>query len=1177
MKKTLSIGFLLCVFSQVTFAQAIYGVFSLPPATNLGEKQIGNINPTSGDISLLGTNTSIEDGRIDMTTGATALNVTDNKSYFIGEDNSDDPLLVDRVYTVDLLTGITDASPVVTVGYSTSTNFGIWYDDIDDVLYGLFLIGGTTAELASIDPSTGVVTTVIADVVGEEVESLASGLMTGGRDNTNGSDAKRIFAFINNSLFAIDLDSVTSVLIEIGGASFLSSKTFGLEWDNLNNALWVLYNPDLGDRRIAQVLSEDDFTEEAFVAADFGLDGGANIVTASGLSALDEQSGLFFFIGRPSTGANTNKWSLYTVNLSDQTSINIDIEDAALVQTNGYAGIEVLPGPDITFSKTDGDVIDKTPGDSIIYTLNFSNDANAGATNGLTLTETVPTETTYNATQSTAGWVCDDIIAGSDCVFSPTDIPAGGSGTVDFAVTVDSIVSVALTSINNSATLSATNIVTDIIATDATPITAAAVLSVTKTDNDLLDAVPGDTIAYEITANNTGNRVASGVVLTETVPINTTYVATAPFVWNCNDVIAGSTCTTTATDLGDTGLNTTFHAQIISSLPAGTTEINNSVAMTADNATLAQASDNTPVTSAAVLTLAKTDGDTTITPGSTVVYQLNYANTGNQDADSAFITEVILAETQFDAVASSPSWVCLPDNMAGSSCTYDIGTLVGGTSASINFGLALNSPVPGIFSQLDNTAVIEATNATSVSAQDTTPVDASVALRIVKTDGEVTAALGKVVNYSLINFNEGDRNALQVELTETVPDNTTFYPPSSTAGWNCVPNNSAGSTCTFAVGSLDGLGGKNTTFFAVKVNDSLDSGVTALNNTASISAFNSIDTDSDTESTPVDQVIPSVTLVDANPSITEITSCSQNDAVINELVIAFSDDNPGMIGVDDVMNYALIDTGEDQDLQTASCTALAGDDQLVMLDDFSIGGTATNPIATLSLAESLDQGQYVLLVCDDITDAAGNALDGDMDGFTGGNLKRQFRIEFDNLFDNAYLDDCVDVPANLNDWMVISDNPEEVTISVDEDLDESSLSGSIQLKGLPSQEIGVQQCVNFAQPGSHLFSTSVLAAPGQVNNLLNLNMYMICSYSDTADCATQLPPNTFHFESFLLDPANDSVWNTYQTQLMLPDDAVSASCTMVMFDAFEGNYLYFADELSVTYDDIIFIDGFEID
>ncbi|MGJ8663312.1 MAG: hypothetical protein ACSHWU_06665, partial [Marinicella sp.] len=1116
---------------QFVFAQGVYGVFT--PLPNTGEKQIGTVSPATGAIGLLGNNSSVETGSLDMTTGATALNVAGNKSYFIARDS----LNVDRIYTVDLTTGITDTNPVLTANYTTSNNWGVWYDEPNAVLYGIFSnVGGSgTIEMASIDTTTGAVTQIHSDVTGNGPGGLGSGLMTGDSDNN------RVFTLVDGELYVIATDSNdTAHFFEVANevnAALDTSSVFGLEWHKDTGTMWFLYNEDNvnGDRQLMEVMGDDNFNDgdEVFQNANILLDNGDAILTGSGLAALDVQSSVFFFIGRPSSGVNSGLFSLYSVDLNAQTSTNANIQDPA-VQTNNYAGIEVLPGPELSFSKTDGGVTTSIPGDTITYTLDYSNAAGAGGTSGLKITETVPAETTFLPGSSTAGWGClPDNNAGATCELSPAQIGPGGSGSATFVVQIDDYVSAALTQISNNATLSATNAISDAMAADTTPITAAAVLAVTKTDGDVTDTIPGDSIAYIITASNTGDRVATNVVLTETVPANTFHIPTVPFDWTClPDNTAGSSCTSTPTDVADTGLATEFHLQVIDSVPAGTTEVSNTVTMSADNASSDQASDTTPITSAAVLSVSKTDGDTSITPGSTVVYQIDYGNTGDQDADSTSLAEIVLTETVFDPSSSSPGWVCAPDNTAGSTCTLDLGTLGGGTSSSVDFGLTLNSPVPGIFSQLDNTVVMDASNASSVLGQDSTPVDASVDLRIVKTDGGVTAALGKVINYTLISFNDGDRNALSVELTETVPDNTTFHPPSSTVGWACTPDNSAGSTCTFDVGSLSGLGGKNSTFFAVKVDSSLDPGVTELSNTASISAFNTLDTDADTELTDVDQVMPSVTLIDANPSITEITSCSQNDAQISEVIVSFQDDNPGLIGVDDPMNFALIDTGADQDLQSSSCDLLEGDDVAVNVNSFVVGGTATNPIANLTLDGPLAAGQYVLMICDDITDAAGNAIDGDQNGLPGGHLLRQFRVEFDNLFDNAYLDDCVDAPIALTPWMAINDAGDFVDVNTLNDFDSSSLSGSIFLDSASGNAVAIEQCVNFPSDFSHAVSTAILGLPSQS---ADVEMLMTCDFSDQLDCGN-ITSN--HSETFTLSPSVTPQWNRIESIMLLEPNSL---------------------------------------
>jgi uncharacterized repeat protein (TIGR01451 family) len=1163
---------LLLIFSPLVFAQGVYGVFSLPPATNFGEKQIGTINPADGSIGLLGTNTSVETGALAMTTGATALNVNGNKSYFIARDTNGDS----RIYTVDLSTGITDTDPILSGSYTTDNNWGVWYDEPDGVLYALFndVNGSGTIELTSINTTTGVVTQQHNDVTnGDGAGGLGSGLMTG--DSAN----DRVFTLINGNLYVISTSTAnTSWFFEVSGeinGALNTSSVFGLEWHKDTGTIWFLYNQDNvnGDRQLMEVIGDDNFNEfdELFQVNNIEIDFGDAILTSSGLAALDTQSNIFFFIGRPSTGANANKWSLYSVDLPNQTSSNADIENAAQVQTNGYAGIEVLPGPELSLGKTDGDV-SAVPGDTITYTLNYANAAGAGATSGLTITETVPAETTFLSGSSTAGWNClPDDTAGSVCTISPGELGPGGNASVTFAVQVDTYVTAALTEISNTSTLAATNALNDVMASDTTPITASAVLAISKTDNDLTSAVPGDTVAYDITVDNSGDRIASNAVITETVPANTTYIPTVPFTWNCvPDNTAGSTCTTSPVDLGAQGIATTFHVQIDSSVPAGTTEISNQASVSADNAATMMAADTTPVTSAAVLAVSKSDGDADAIPGQAVIYQIDYANNGNQDAANTTLTETVLPNTTFDGVNSTGGWVCAPDNNPGSTCTASLGTLGGNVMSAVNFALLVDTPVPTDLTVLNNDVTLSADNAASTNAQDSTPVVADADFNLVKADGGITAGLDKVINYTLIAFNNGDRDAADATLTETVPDNTTFYPPASTAGWSCVPDNNAGSSCQFDLGTLAGGGTKVNTFFAVRVDESLGGGVTELTNTASIAGSNTTSSDQDTVMTPVDSQIPVITLIDADPSITEITSCSQNRPAINGLFVSFLDDNPGLIGVDDPANFALIDTGPDQDLQSTSCGVVAGDDALVTFQNFITGGTATAPNVTMTLSDNLPNGQYVLQICDAITDAAGNAIDGDNSGLQGGDLWRQFRVDTENLLANAYIDDCADNPASLLGWTTFTNPGDTISATTAQDSDDSSLSGSVYLQGGSGSDMGIEQCTNLDAFGSHTFSMDARGVSSQVQDI---DVLMTCAFFDSTDCTGSLLGD--RSASFMLPPANPASWDAYSSLMLIPDGSASAACTMAMVEPVNSLFEAYADALRLIYSDLIFGNGFD--
>src|SRR5579862_8483065 len=108
------------------------------------------------------------------------------------------------------------------------------------------------------------------------------------------------------------------------------------------------------------------------------------------------------------------------------------------------------PGPAILqISKTSASNV--AAGATLVYTLSYSNVGGSTATS-VTITETVPAHTTFNAAASTSGWSCPD---GSPpatvCTLAVPDLPAGGHGTALFAVTVDN--PAGTTIIRNSVTI----------------------------------------------------------------------------------------------------------------------------------------------------------------------------------------------------------------------------------------------------------------------------------------------------------------------------------------------------------------------------------------------------------------------------------------------------------------------------------------------------------------------------------------------------------------------------------------------------------------------------------------------------------------------------------------------------------------------------------------------------
>jgi uncharacterized repeat protein (TIGR01451 family) len=178
-------------------------------------------------------------------------------------------------------------------------------------------------------------------------------------------------------------------------------------------------------------------------------------------------------------------------------------------------------------SKDDGGVT-ANPGDTVTYTLRYENTGLNDAS-GVVLTETVPTNTTFNAGGSTSGWVCNpNNNAGSICTLPVGFLPGNGRlASSVFAITIDNPLPPNVILISNTVTITADqdDDPTDNVASDTTPINTIADLSIVQSDNP--DPVlPGGQLTYIITVNNGGPFDAQNVAVIETLPAGVTFLST---------------------------------------------------------------------------------------------------------------------------------------------------------------------------------------------------------------------------------------------------------------------------------------------------------------------------------------------------------------------------------------------------------------------------------------------------------------------------------------------------------------------------------------------------------------------------------------------------------------------------------------------------------------------------
>jgi uncharacterized repeat protein (TIGR01451 family)/fimbrial isopeptide formation D2 family protein len=510
-----------------------------------------------------------------------------------------------------------------------------------------------------------------------------------------------------------------------------------------------------------------------------------------------------------------------------------------------------IGAPDLHVAKSDGRT-SAAPGDTLTYTIFVTNTGTYTAT-GVIITETLSLNTSFVG--GSVAWVAQG--GGVYTYALPSPLGIGQSASVTFVVTVDNPLPAGANTVTNTVgggddgTRGPDPTPADNSDNDVDVVNAAPDLLIGKTDGGII-TTPGGTITYTLTYTNAGNQDATGVVITETVPTNTLFDASASTAgWSCSTgAPAGTPCTFTIGNLAASASGSaTFAVTVVNPLPAGVSQVANTAVIGDDGSNGADptpsdntGSDDTPVSATSDLAITKSDGGAITTPGGVVAYTLTYTNTGDQDASGVTITETVPANTAFDAAASTAGWACAPNTAAGSTCTLSVGTVAGGGSGSATFAVTVANPLPAGVSQVANTAVIgdDGSNGADPTpsdntGSDTTPVTAAPDLQLSKMDSGITVLPGAPITYTLTYTNVGVIAATGVVITETVPANSTFDAAGSTIGWSCANSAPAGTICTKAIpGAVAGGGGRGSVRFVVTVDNPLPSGVTQISNTAVI-------------------------------------------------------------------------------------------------------------------------------------------------------------------------------------------------------------------------------------------------------------------------------------------------------------------------------------------------------
>ncbi len=465
--------------------------------------------------------------------------------------------------------------------------------------------------------------------------------------------------------------------------------------------------------------------------------------------------------------------------------------------------------PQVTLAvvKTDGSTM-YTPGGTATYTVTITHGGLSDATD-ITVSDALPAGVTLtaNATCVPNGSASCGTVTGlagqANLGATGAQIAAGAGNSLVFTAPVAFAPAMTTDPLVNTA--AATDLVSGATGSgmDSDARSPQVSLAVTKTDGSAT-YTPGGTAAYTVTVVDNGLTDALNVSVTDALPAGVTLTGAVVCVGN-----AGATCGTVTGSTGESSFSATGAtiapgggSSLVFTVPvAYASDLTDNPLVNAATATdlasgaSGSASDSDVLAAQAVLTVTKTDGSATYSPGGIATYTIVVTNAGPSDTTSTTVSDPL------------PSGVTLTANVtcvtAGSAnCGNVTGTAgqttLGTTGASIVAGpgnsLTFTAPVAFASNLTTNplvntVTVTDPASASPATATDSDTLSASVDLAITKSANVTMAVPGQTLTYTIVVSNAGPSDAIGATVTDPLPAAL------SSATWTCV---ASGGNCTAA-------------------------------------------------------------------------------------------------------------------------------------------------------------------------------------------------------------------------------------------------------------------------------------------------------------------------------------------------------------------------------------------
>jgi uncharacterized repeat protein (TIGR01451 family) len=384
-------------------------------------------------------------------------------------------------------------------------------------------------------------------------------------------------------------------------------------------------------------------------------------------------------------------------------------------------------------------------GANITYTETVTNNTATVAAAGATLTQTTPANTLFQSVTPPTGWTCGTkpAVGATGSIVCTATGTFAGSSSVNFSVVVsvrpEAVVG---STITNSVTVSETGTDPNLANNTATASVQVqgADLSMTQVASATAIA-PGATITYTETVTNNGPNAATGAVLYQQTPTNTTFASiTPPTGWTCGATpgVGGTgvvLCSASAAMAANTTTAAFTYVVTVNAGTAAGTVITNQADVTSQT-TDGNSSNNVTITSVLVeisadadLAVAMTALPTPTFISSSLTYTIQVSNLGLAPGAGVTVTDTL------PAIGTAPSQTSALSNVTASSTQ---GTCVVNTTTapftvtctlgavayplSVPITITITGTTPATPMTLSNKAVASSTSTDPVSTNNSVTV-----------------------------------------------------------------------------------------------------------------------------------------------------------------------------------------------------------------------------------------------------------------------------------------------------------------------------------------------------------------------------------------------------------------------------------------------------------------------